>query len=85
MLLHTLNAGMYVCVTHVLQVWEVSWGRTGYNGCKKVMDLKGHTSQVQGGTSAARACVSMHTPSHVFFAACLQRMQSAAATSVPSL
>jgi len=27
-------------------VWEVNWGRTGYSGCKKVMDLKGHSSQV---------------------------------------
>lgn len=33
----------------VLQVWEVCWGRTGYSGCKKVMDLKGHSSQVRGG------------------------------------
>jgi hypothetical protein len=27
-------------------VWEVQWGRDGYKGTPKVMDLKGHKSQV---------------------------------------
>jgi hypothetical protein len=29
------------------QVWEVQWGRDGYKGTPKVMDLKGHKSQVR--------------------------------------
>lgn len=29
------------------QIWELSWGREGFKGCTKVMDLKGHSSQVR--------------------------------------
>eukprot|EP00878_Enallax_costatus_P041432 GHUV01048209.1.p1 GENE.GHUV01048209.1~~GHUV01048209.1.p1 ORF type:complete len:101 (-),score=11.58 GHUV01048209.1:312-614(-) len=28
------------------QIWEVQWGRDGYKGLSRVMDLKGHSSQV---------------------------------------
>jgi hypothetical protein len=35
------------CCCCCCQVWEVQWGRDGYKGTPKVMDLKGHKSQVR--------------------------------------
>jgi hypothetical protein len=41
--MHMLLPVLHACP---VQVWEVQWGRSGFMGCKKVMDLKGHSSQV---------------------------------------
>eukprot|EP00879_Flechtneria_rotunda_P007547 GHRR01007917.1.p1 GENE.GHRR01007917.1~~GHRR01007917.1.p1 ORF type:complete len:307 (+),score=87.00 GHRR01007917.1:2753-3673(+) len=41
--------GRFICVasfTADVMVWEVQFGREGYKGTPRVMDLKGHTSQV---------------------------------------
>jgi hypothetical protein len=47
-----------LCLTLLLllQVWEVQWGRDGYKGTPKVMDLKGHKSQVGHMTTPLSCC-----------------------------
>jgi hypothetical protein len=47
-LLVLTTAGHCCCCCCCCQVWEVQWGRDGYKGTPKVMDLKGHKSQVGG-------------------------------------
>lgn len=47
--------GRFICVasfTADVMVWEVQWGRDGYKGTPKVMDLKGHKSQVMSAAFA---------------------------------
>eukprot|EP00878_Enallax_costatus_P010560 GHUV01011027.1.p1 GENE.GHUV01011027.1~~GHUV01011027.1.p1 ORF type:complete len:367 (+),score=82.44 GHUV01011027.1:462-1562(+) len=41
--------GRFIAVasfTADVMIWEVQWGRDGYKGLSRVMDLKGHSSQV---------------------------------------
>jgi hypothetical protein len=61
------------CITLLLllQVWEVQWGRDGYKGTPKVMDLKGHKSQVGTVAGSMLCCCLMNQQHHVLLQSCL--------------